>query len=110
VSSPSHSLWDIAHQTMHSETNAQQSRAPVFICATFHQIESISNKSKSSAEATCQTSPSLHIHPAEHNICLHRLDDEVTGVACHLLDAAVRRAGDLVAAEGAVEVEEDTGL
>jgi hypothetical protein len=31
-------------------------------------------------------------------------------VACHLLDAAVRRAGDLVAAEGAVEVEEDTGL
>ena len=28
----------------------------------------------------------------------------------HLLDAAVRRAGDLVAAKGAVEVEEDAGL
>jgi hypothetical protein len=99
-----------SHQTMHSETNAQQSRAPVFICATFHQIKSISKKSISSAEATCQTSPSLHVHPAEHNGHLLRLDDEVTGVACHLLDAAVSRAGDLVAAEGAVDADEDARL
>jgi hypothetical protein len=39
-----------------------------------------------------------------------RLDGEVADVAGHLLDAGERRAGDLVAAEGTVEVEEDTSL
>jgi hypothetical protein len=32
LSSPSRSLWDISHWTMHSETDAQQSQAPVFMC------------------------------------------------------------------------------
>jgi hypothetical protein len=38
------------------------------------------------------------------------LDGKVTDVTGHLLDAGERRAGDLVAAEAGVDVDEDTGL
>ena len=70
-----------------------------------------------SAEVTRETSSSLPIYTAEYkfslsvSLCLSLcLDSEVTDVTGHLLDAAVRRAGDLVAAKGTVEVEEDAGL
>ena len=40
-------------------------------------------------------------------LCAH---GEVTSVAGHLLDASKGRAGDLVAADGRVDADEDAGL
>lgn len=42
-----------------------------------------------------------------YHLCL---DSEVTDVAGHLLDARERRAGDLVAAEGGVDADENARL
>ena len=83
----------------------------LYSCATFHKIKSISNLSRTICRGH---PPDINIYSpstAEHKLSLSLcLDSEVTDVTGHLLDAAVRRAGDLVAAKGAVEVEEDAGL
>jgi hypothetical protein len=82
----------------------------LYSCATFHKTKINLVTSNNLPKPPPVTHQHLLLSTLLITKCFLCLDSEVTDVTGHLLDAGERRAGDLVAAEAGVDVDEDTGL
>jgi hypothetical protein len=82
----------------------------LYSCATFHKTKINLVTSNNLPKPPPVTHQHLLLPTLLITKCFLCLDSEVTDVTGHLLDAGERRAGDLVAAEAGVDVDEDTGL